>query len=60
MLAEILMVRLEAAARLPQEAAAPLTSSPFVPFTPKNQLLFKNRTPRPADRPWEAGNDEVS
>jgi hypothetical protein len=40
MLAEIFMVRLEAAARL-QEQAASLSSSRFVPFTLSNQLLFK-------------------
>ena len=59
MLAEIFMVRLEAAARLQQETAS-LSSSPFVPFTSNNQFLFKDRTARPADRPREAGNGEVS
>jgi hypothetical protein len=59
MLAEIFMVRLEAAARLRQETAS-LSSSPFIPFTPNNQFLFKDRAARLADRHWEAGNGEVS
>ena len=59
MLAEIFIVRLEAAARL-EEQTATLSSSPFVPFTPNNQFLFKDRTARPADRPREAGNGQVS
>ena len=59
MLAEIFMVRLEAAARL-QEQTASLSSSRFVPFTLSNQFLFKDRTARPADRNREAGNGEVS
>ena len=59
MLAEIFMVRLEAAAQLQQETAL-LSSSPFVPFTPNNQFRFKGRTTSPADRPREAGNGEVS
>ena len=42
MLAEIFMVRLEAAARLQQETAL-VSSSPFIPFTPNNQFLFKDR-----------------
>ncbi len=49
MLAEIFMVRLEAA-----------SSSRFVPFTLSNQFLFKDRTARPADRNREAGDGEVS
>lgn len=59
MLAEIFMVRLEAAARLQQEMAS-LSSSPFIPFGPNNQFSFKDRTARPADRSREAGNEEVS
>ena len=59
MLAEIFMVRLEAAAGLQQETAS-LSSSPFIPFTPNNQFLFKARTAGPADRPQEARNGEVS
>ena len=59
MLAEIFIVRLEAAARL-QEQTATLSSSPFVPFTPNNRFLFKDRTACPADRPREAGNGQVS
>src|SRR6476619_3059389 len=46
MLAEIFMVRLEAAARLPQEPAS-LSSSSFVPFTANNHFLFKDRTAGP-------------
>ena len=41
MLAEIFMVRLEAAARLQQEPAS-LSSSSFVPFTANNHFLFKD------------------
>ena len=59
MLAEIFMVRLEAAARLQQEPAS-LSSSSFVPFTANNHFLFKDMTAGPADRPREAGNGEVS
>jgi hypothetical protein len=50
MLAEIFLVRLEAAARL-QEQTASLSSSKFVPFTPSSQFVFKDRTARPADQP---------
>ena len=50
MLAEIFMVRLEAAARLQQQTGS-LSSSPFVPFTPNNQFVFKDRTACPADQP---------
>jgi hypothetical protein len=39
MLAEIFMVRLEAAARLQQETAL-VSSSPFIPFPPNNQFLL--------------------
>jgi hypothetical protein len=46
--AEIFMVRLEAAARL-QEKTASLSSSPFVPFAPSNQFLFKDNTARAVD-----------
>ena len=53
------MVRLEAAARLQQETAS-RSSSPFIPFTPNNHLLFKDRTARPADRSREAGNEQIS
>jgi hypothetical protein len=42
MLAEIFIVRLEAAARLQQETAL-VSSSPFIPFTPDNQFLFKDK-----------------
>ena len=42
MLAEIFMVRLEAAARLQRDTAL-LTSSSFVPFTPNHQFLFKEQ-----------------
>jgi hypothetical protein len=40
MLAEIFMVRLEAAARVPEEMA-PSSNTRFVPFTPNRQLTFK-------------------
>jgi hypothetical protein len=59
MLAEIFMVRLEAAAGL-QEQTASLSSSRFVPFTLSNQFLFKDKTARPADRPQGTGNQPVS
>ena len=55
MLAEIFIVRLEAAARLQQETAL-VSSSPFIPFSPDNQFLFKDRTARPDDRRRETGN----
>jgi hypothetical protein len=58
MLAEIFMVRLEAAARLQQETAL-VSSSPFIPFTPNNQFLFKGRAACPDDRRRETGNGEV-
>jgi hypothetical protein len=41
MLAEIFMVRLEAAARVSQEKAAQ-SNSRFVPFTDNNQFIFKD------------------
>ncbi len=59
MLAEIFVVRLEAAARL-QEQTASLSSSRFVPFTRSNQFLFKDKTARLADRPQETRNEPVS
>jgi hypothetical protein len=59
MLAEIFIVRLEAAARLQQETAS-LSRSPFIPFTPNKQFLFKDRIARPAERPRETGNGQVS
>jgi hypothetical protein len=59
MLAEIFMVRLEAAARL-QEQAASLSSSRFVPLTLSNQFLFKDKTAGLAKRPQGSGNDPVS
>ena len=59
MLAEIFIVRLEAAARL-QEQAASLSSSRLVPFTLSNQFLFKDKTTSPADRPQRTGNEPVS
>ena len=48
MLAEIFMVRLEAAARLQQEPAS-LSSSSFVPFTANKHFLFKDRGAGPVD-----------
>ena len=60
MLAEIFMVRLEAAARL-QEQTASLSSSPFVALAPSHQFLFKDNTARPVDRSRrEGGNGQVS
>jgi hypothetical protein len=59
MLAEIFIVRLEAAARL-REQTASLSSSVFVPFTPNNQFAFKEKTACPAHRPREAENERVS
>ena len=60
MLAEIFMVRMGAAVRL-QEQTASLSSSPFVPFVPSNQFLFKDNTARPVDRSRrEGGNGQVS
>jgi hypothetical protein len=59
MLAEIFMVQLEAAARL-QEQTAPLSGSRFVPFTPSDQFVFKDRAVRPADGIREAGNEQIS
>jgi hypothetical protein len=59
MLAEIFMLRIEAAARL-QEQTASLSSSPFVPFTDIQQFEFKDRTVRADDRRRETGNREVS
>ena len=60
MLAEIFMARMEAAVRL-QEQAASLSSSPFVPFVPSNQFLFKDNTAHPVDRSRrEGGNEQVS
>ena len=59
MLAEIFMVRLEAAAWL-QEQTASLSNSQFVLFTQSNQFAFKDRTVRPTDRLREAGNEQVS
>jgi hypothetical protein len=60
MLAEIFMVRMEAAVRL-QEQTASLSSSPFVPFVPSNQFLFKDNTARPVDSSRrEGGNGQLS
>ena len=44
------MARMEAAVRL-QEQTASLSSSPFVPFVPSNQFLFKDNTARPVTAP---------
>ena len=48
MLAEIFMVRLEAAARVPEEMA-PSSNTRFVPFTPNTQLTFKHSRDRLAE-----------
>jgi hypothetical protein len=47
MLAEILIVRLEAIARLSRETT-PASNSRFVPFTPGQQFAFKDRGNDPA------------
>jgi hypothetical protein len=59
MLAEIFMLRVETAPRL-QEQTGSLSVKPFVPFTHLHQFVLKDRTTRPADRPEEAGSEEVS
>jgi hypothetical protein len=59
MLAEIFIVRLEAAARL-QEQTASLSSSVFVPFTLSKRFAFKEKTACPAHRPREIENERVS
>jgi hypothetical protein len=59
MLAEIFMVRLEAAAWL-QEQTASLSNSQFVLFTQSNQFAFKDRTAWSAEGIREAGNEQVS
>jgi len=48
MLAEIFMVRLEAAARVPEEMA-PSSNTRFVPFTRNTQLTFKQSRNRLAE-----------
>ncbi len=52
MLAEIFMVRLEAAARVPEEMA-PSGNTRFVPFTPNRQITFKQSRDRLAEDVWE-------
>jgi len=58
MLAEIFMVRLEAAARVPQEAA-PVSSSHFVPFVRDGQFRFKNRKADPAAETSDATHEKA-
>jgi hypothetical protein len=53
MLAEIFMVRLEAAARALKETALSRNSS-FVPFTPNAQVAFKQSRDRLAETVREA------
>jgi hypothetical protein len=48
MLAEIFMVRLEAAARALQEPL-PSSTSPFVPFSPEPKFTFKETSHRHAE-----------
>ncbi len=55
MLAEIFMVRLEAAARVPKEVA-PSTNTRFVPLAHNTQLKFKQG----CDLPAEAGQEKPS
>jgi hypothetical protein len=59
MLAEIVVVGLEVIARLRQQAAL-MSSNPFIPFTPNNQFVFKDRTACLDHRRWETRNGEVS
>lgn len=59
MLAEILLVRLEAAARV-QEQTALLSGSRYVAFTQGNQFVFKGSGARPANQPREAGNEHAA
>ena len=55
MLAEIFMVRLEAAARVPEEMA-PSSNTRFVPFTHNTQLTFKQSRNRLAERAGEVSS----
>ena len=55
MLAEIFMVKLEAAARVSSETA-PVSDGRFVPFTRSTQVTFKERR----DPPVEAAREKAS
>jgi hypothetical protein len=61
MLAEIVMVRLEAAARLQGQTTSP-SSGVFVlvPFTRSNQFVFKEGAAHPTHRHREVGNEQVA
>jgi hypothetical protein len=59
MLAGILIVRLEASARL-QEQVALLSKSALVPFSPSNQFVFKDKHRLSCPPPWEVENERVS
>jgi hypothetical protein len=61
MLAEIFMLRSEAAARL-QEQTTSTSSSVFVlvPFTPSDQFVFKEGAAHPTHRHREVGNEQVA
>jgi hypothetical protein len=55
LLAEIFILRLEAAARVPKEAASFISNNaPFVPFTQNSQFTFKDGTALVGDRLEEA------
>jgi hypothetical protein len=56
MLAEIFMVRLEAAARALEETV-PSTTSQFVSFTPKSQFPFKETREEATER--KVGHDHM-
>jgi hypothetical protein len=53
MLAEIFMVRLEAAARALKETV-PSSTSRFIPFNPNSQFTFKQSPERPSEAVREA------
>ena len=58
MLAEIFMVRLEAVARVPQEATC-VSSSPFVPFVRDGQFRFKDRKAGPVNDTSDATHEKA-
>jgi hypothetical protein len=59
MLAEMLMVRLEAVARV-SDQAIPVSSNRFVPFIASNQFAFKDERVNPANRLLEAAHEKAS
>jgi len=56
--AKIFMVRLEAAARVPQEAT-PVSGSHFVPFVRDGQFRFKNRKADPVNETSDAAHEKA-